>query len=113
MPVSWLSLVTVTTYLPEIVCADAGAQNINVDEAISGTFVANGYQHENNAPTIDGDQQAEQQKGEKKELDPKVKRMNEIFELLGWNDAAQAKWIKANESLSLDDKIAKLEKMLA
>jgi hypothetical protein len=46
------------------------------------------------------------------ELDPAIAKINEMFGLLAWNDDTQAKWLKANENLSADDKIAKLKAML-
>jgi recombination protein RecT len=39
-------------------------------------------------------------------------RIGEIFGLLGWNADTQARWRKANENLSDEQKIAKLEKLL-
>jgi recombination protein RecT len=46
------------------------------------------------------------------ELDPTTKQMNELFGYLNWNVETSAKWLKANEALSADDKIAKLKAML-
>lgn len=39
-------------------------------------------------------------------------RLIEIFGLLGWNADVRVKWLKANEALSDEDKIAKLSKEL-
>lgn len=76
------ALLQVIKYMPKSVelqtasgldySADAGQQRIEIDEAISGTFVPNGYQDD--APFIDGKRDADP--------DPAMKEVEDLFGML-------------------------------
>jgi recombination protein RecT len=76
--------------------ADTGRQLLNLQTA---------------AAVIEGDSLPELSTGaEEPPQKPETStRMGEVFSLLGWNVDTQAKWLKANETLTMDEKTAKLE----
>jgi recombination protein RecT len=103
-------LLQVVKYLPKSVewqaaaaldyQADTGKQLLNLQTA---------------AAVIEGDSLPELQAGPETaapEIDAKAAAINETFRLLAWNVDTQAKWLKANETLSQDEQIAKLKKEL-
>ena len=99
-----IPLLQVVKYLPKSVewqaaaqldyQADTGRQLLNLQTA---TAVIEGE----SLPELPAEAPQEQQK-------PPT-RMTEVFGLLGWNIETQAKWCKANESLSIEEQTAMLE----
>lgn len=103
-------LMQVIKYLPKSVelqaaaeldySANAGAQNISVNEAIAGTFQPSGYPE---------DSPAEEAPAKKPPARVEPTRQDEIFDLLMWNEETRKKWLTANANLSDGEQISKLE----
>lgn len=108
-----VALLQVIKYMPKSVelqtaaeldyAADAGSQTISVHEAIAGTFQPSGYEQEitENAPIVEAPAKEDPQ--------PVSERHQEIFEQLGWKPETRSKWLSANQKLSSDEQISKLE----
>lgn len=109
-----VALLQVIKYMPKSVelataaeldyAADAGSQTISVHEAIAGTFQPSGYEQEispqEDSPIVGAPAE---------DPTPISVRHEEIFEQLGWKPETRSKWLSANQKLSSDEQVSKLE----
>ena len=85
--------------------ADAGTQALTPDSVLDGAQPELPSETYTQTKSDSSSSSAEMQR----EPSAEESKLAQLFELLSWNLDTQAKWLKANQSLSMSEKIAKLE----